>query len=147
MEEGINPLEVCSGDAFREAFGEVFGGAGGADAADSFCAGGWRVRRDCEDHHDHEHHRESDTAVGSGIIDVHFDDGDGDADHCERSRGKFGAVYGDGDGKLEYGCQLEREWNRGRVGGSGHDFVERELHGAGFAAESERVDDHRDERG
>ena len=63
MGAGINPFEVCSGDAFRETFGEVFGGAGGADAADSLCAGRWRVRRDCEDHHDYEHHWQSDITV------------------------------------------------------------------------------------
>ena len=42
---------------------------------------------------------------------------------------------------------MEREWNRGWIGGSGHDFVERELHCAGFIAESECVDDYGDERG
>jgi hypothetical protein len=51
MEAGINPFEVCSNDAIGEPF-KAFRGAGSASVADSLGAGGWRVRWDCEDHHD-----------------------------------------------------------------------------------------------
>jgi hypothetical protein len=62
MGAGINPFEVCSRDALGQIY-EVFRGAANAVAADSFGAGGWRVRRDCEDDNDHEHHWQSDIAV------------------------------------------------------------------------------------
>lgn len=145
MGAGINPFEVCSGDAFREAFGEVFGGAGGTDAADPFCAGGWRVRRHCEDHHDHQYNWQSDIAVRPGIIDL--DDGNGNTDHCERSCGKFGTFRSDGHREFQHSCEVEREWNRWWVCGAGDNFVERKLHGAANAAEPECVEDHGDERG
>lgn len=90
MVAGINPFEVCSGDAIGHGFDQAFHSA---SIATAFRAGSVRVRWDCENDDDHEYGH---FAFRSRIANVGFNHSDGDAIDRERSRGEFGAIYGNG---------------------------------------------------
>jgi hypothetical protein len=137
---------VCQSDAFVQLSDQAFRAAG---AAAAFGAGGVRVRWDCEDGNDDQHERRLESYVAFESFQSEYagiDDGDGESVECECSGGWVGAVYRDGYGESEYERDMEREWNRGRVGYGRDDFCEWELHGAREFAESRFIDYHGDQR-
>ncbi len=101
-----------------------------------------RVRRHCENHDDHVQ-----PLIAFQPQFAWRNDRDRQPNDGECARGEFVSVHGDGEREFEYGCELEREWNRGWVGGARDDYREWKLHGAGDAAEPKCFDDHGDERG